>query len=85
MAKTKQTEQTTNEAVTAEQPAVSKPTGKALSEGQKATYDGLTTKSARIRYLNGIGWSRGQIAKFMDIRYQHVRNVLITPVKEQRQ
>jgi hypothetical protein len=41
----------------------------------------MKTKSALIRYLNGCGWSRYRIAQFMGIRYQHVRNVLITPVK----
>jgi hypothetical protein len=64
---------------------VSKPTGKALTEAQRKSYDALSTKSARIRFLNSAGWSRGEISKFMGIRYQHVRNVLITPVKEQRQ
>lgn len=40
------------------------------------------TKSGVIRYLNSQGWTNGKIAKFMDIRYQHVRNVLITPLKK---
>lgn len=40
------------------------------------------TKSALIRYLDSQGWTRGTIAKFMGIRYQHVRNVLITPIKK---
>lgn len=39
------------------------------------------SKSNVIRYLHSKGWSRGSIAKFMNIRYQHVRNVLITPLK----
>ena len=42
---------------------------------------GLTTKSAMIRALNSKGYERSEIARFMGIRYQHVRNVLITPVK----
>lgn len=42
--------------------------------------EALPTKSAKIRYLSEKGWSRGQIAKHLGIRYQHVRNVLITPV-----
>ncbi len=41
----------------------------------------LPTKSAVIRALAADGWSRGHIAKALKIRYQHVRNVLITPVK----
>lgn len=39
------------------------------------------TKSAAIRALTAEGKSRGDIAKMLNIRYQHVRNVLITPVK----
>lgn len=41
----------------------------------------LPSKSAKIRYLTGQGMKRGRIAKILDIRYQHVRNVQITPVK----
>jgi len=41
----------------------------------------LPTKSAKIRHLHKKGFSRGQISRAMGIRYQHVRNVLITPVK----
>lgn len=44
--------------------------------------DTLKTKSAVIRHLSAEGMTTGQIAKFMNIRYQHVRNVLITPVKK---
>lgn len=40
------------------------------------------TKSAVIRYLAGEGMTRGAIAKLLNIRYQHVRNVLITPLKK---
>ncbi len=39
------------------------------------------TKSSAIRYLNTQGYERKHIAKFMGIRYQHVRNVLVTPLK----
>lgn len=42
---------------------------------------GLTTMSAKIRYLAGKGYTRAQIARTLNIRYQWVRNVLITPVK----
>ncbi len=54
---------------------------KALTSSQKTEYDNLPTKSAKIRYLNAQGWKRGDIAKHLDIRYQHVRNVLVMPVK----
>lgn len=39
---------------------------------------GLPTKSAKIRALDGEGYSRSKIAKFLDIKYQHVRNVLVS-------
>lgn len=38
---------------------------------------GLATKSAKIRALNAAGYLRPQIAEFLGIRYQHVRNVLV--------
>ena len=40
------------------------------------------TKSAIIRFLNAEGHKNGPIAKFMGIKYQFVRNVLIQPVKK---
>ncbi len=36
--------------------------------------------SARIRYLDSEGFTRSVIAAFLGKRYQHVRNVLITPL-----
>lgn len=42
----------------------------------------LPTVSAKIRHLNGLGWSRSEIAKSLNKRYQHVRNVLTTPLKK---
>lgn len=39
------------------------------------------TVSGVIRYLASKGQTKGQIAKITGKRYQHVRNVLITPVK----
>ena len=44
--------------------------------------ESMTTKSAKIRFLDSQGLTRSEIAKRLDIRYQHVRNVLITPVKK---
>lgn len=55
----------------------------------KATFDAAAfitasgTKSAAIRRLNEQNHSRGDIAKMLNIRYQHVRNVLITPIKKE--
>ena len=39
----------------------------------------LGTKSAKIRALAGLGVARSEIAKFLGIKYQHVRNVLVQP------
>ena len=43
----------------------------------------LPTKAAKIRALDKAGFARADIARFLDIRYQHVRNVLTQkPPKE---
>lgn len=39
--------------------------------------DGLPTKSAKILALGSAGYSRSEIARYLGIRYQHVRNVLV--------
>lgn len=41
----------------------------------------LTTTSSKIRLLDSKGYSRWNISLHLQIRYQHVRQVLITPVK----
>lgn len=52
------------------------------------TLASLTGKSAQIRYLDSLGWSRKDIVSKLssiygkDIRYQHVRNVLVTQLKK---
>ena len=38
---------------------------------------GLPTKSAKIRKLAAEGYAKADIARFLEIRYQHVRNVLM--------
>jgi bifunctional DNA-binding transcriptional regulator/antitoxin component of YhaV-PrlF toxin-antitoxin module len=38
---------------------------------------GLKTKSAKIRALGNAGYARADIARFLGIRYQHVRNVAL--------
>lgn len=38
---------------------------------------GLQTTADKIRALANAGYDRVEIAKFLDIRYQHVRNVLL--------
>lgn len=47
------------------------------TERMAAMVAGLPTKSAKIRKLGASGFSRAEIADFLDIRYQHVRNVLV--------
>ena len=39
--------------------------------------DGLKTKSDKIRALSKAGFARTEIAQFLQIRYQHVRSVLV--------
>jgi hypothetical protein len=38
--------------------------------------------SGVIRYLASTGMSRGDISRVTGKRYQHVRNVLVTPLKK---
>jgi bifunctional DNA-binding transcriptional regulator/antitoxin component of YhaV-PrlF toxin-antitoxin module len=46
-------------------------------ERLEALTRGLPTKSAKIRTLADAGVPRADIARFLGIRYQHVRNVLV--------
>lgn len=46
------------------------------SQMQKAVA-GLSTISEKIRVLDRAGYSRSDIARFLNKRYQHVRNVLV--------
>jgi hypothetical protein len=50
-------------------------------EEAPAVEETAMTTSAKIRALAVTGKSRAEIAKILGIRYQHVRNVLITPLK----
>jgi len=43
--------------------------------------ENLPTMASKIRYLSAKGYSRSEIAKKLQIRYQWVRNVLITPIR----
>lgn len=45
----------------------------------------IHTVSGKIRYLATNGWKRSHIAKKLDIRYQHVRNVLVAPPPKKRE
>lgn len=48
----------------------------------------LDGKSSKIRYLDSLGWTRKQIVEKIsslygkEVRYQHVRNVLVTQLKK---
>ena len=48
-----------------------------LQQSMPQIVSGLQTKSAKIRALHKAGYARSDIARFLGIRYQHVRNVLI--------
>ena len=61
---------------------MSNKTTSTLTKAQTSKLNGLPTKSAKIRYLHSMEWSRSDIARELGVRYQHVRNVLITPVKK---
>ena len=56
-----------------------------VTKAQETKLGELTTMSAKIRYLSAQGMSRGDISRVLKIRYQWVRNVLVTPVKEPRE
>jgi AbrB family looped-hinge helix DNA binding protein len=43
----------------------------------KALTEGLPTTASKIRALHAAGYSRSEIARFLGIRYQQVRNVLV--------
>ena len=60
------------------------PTVKELTKAQNKAVADLGTISAKIRYLDAQGFSRSEIAKSLGKRYQHVRNVLITPITKAR-
>lgn len=60
-------------------------------QAEQVVYDltTYTTKSAKIRYLSSMGMTRSAIVKYFkevlndEIIYQHVRNVLVQPLKKQ--
>jgi hypothetical protein len=62
---------------------------KTLTSDQATVYGTLTTVSAKIRFLAGEGYTTGDVSRIMTelegrlVRFQHVRNVLITPLKRQ--
>ena len=55
-----------------------------VKKEDKIDLSSFTTTSSKIRYLASLNKTRSEIAKMLNIRYQHVRNVLITPIKKQK-
>lgn len=55
-----------------------------LTKEEKSRIKEMTTVSNKIRFLDNLGYSRSEISLELNIRYQWVRNVLITPVKNPR-
>ena len=55
-----------------------------VTAAQTKAINGMSTVSAKIRYLDSEGYNRGEIARALGKRYQHVRNVLITPITKAR-
>ncbi len=71
--------------VTVEAVAVEAVENKAvLTAEQQTAFEALPTTSSKIRFLDSAGVERKTIAKMLNKRYQHVRNVLITPIKNEK-
>lgn len=60
-----------------------------LTKEARATMDriaaGLPTKSEKIRALGRAGYARADIARYLGIKYQFVRNVLVQAEEKERQ
>lgn len=65
----------------------------AVTEVTSELVAGQDNTSKKIRYLNSLGYTNGEIEKIFQnigvttktgspIRYQHIRNVLITPINQ---
>jgi hypothetical protein len=61
---------------------------KLLDTKQVAHLDSLTSTAAKVRFMATVTSDRGEISRFLtahlgrEVRYQWVRNVLITPLKK---
>lgn len=62
---------------------MSKPLSNKQLTVMKRLCAGMTTKSEKIRTLGNAEFTRSDIAHFLDIRYQHVRNVLVAAQKKE--
>lgn len=63
-----------------------------LTKKQIETFQSYTTVSAQIRFLTSRNYTRSEIVTYIcknglnkNIRYQHVRNVQITPVTKTKE
>lgn len=54
-----------------------------LDQQIESIRSGSESTSNKVRRLSAIGIQRSEISKILNIRYQHVRNVLVTPLKKQ--
>lgn len=54
----------------------------ATDEAVKSILESSMNKSNKIRALLGLGLKRQPVADLLGIRYQHVRNVELTPLKK---
>ncbi len=57
---------------------MTKATTAKLTSAQTKALNKLETKSAKIRYLTSLDWTRRQIADKVGVIYQFVRNVQVT-------
>jgi hypothetical protein len=76
-------EDLTNTVPTTTEEAKARPTGKngrftdiGERENRMELVERFNNKSGVIRYLWAQGYERASIAKFLEVKYQHVRNVL---------
>lgn len=58
---------------------------KTLNKTQLNKLNSFKYTSSKIRYLDKLKFSRGEISKVLKIKYQHVRNVLITPTNNNKE
>jgi uncharacterized lipoprotein YehR (DUF1307 family) len=55
-----------------------------LTKEQTKALEGFKTVSEKIRFLNKEGITNSNISRLLNKRYQHVRNVLETPLKRKK-
>lgn len=53
-----------------------------LDKKVQAELNEISTVSNKIRFLNAKGYSRADISRILNKRYQHVRNVLVEDMKK---